>query len=288
MNILCSINERFIRQYKCLMYSLASTQSDDIELYFLNSSLTTHQIKNIKTYTTKLGIGFHLLEVPEDLTRQLVEARSEALNGILNRTFSVECFYRVFAHLLLPSTMTRILWLDVDCIVQRDLYQFYNYNLFDNIGFATLDAYELDFGQHEYVQTVIKEPLGLAESDPLFNSGVLLMNLTALRNDSCFTKEFLLKYIQENPQIHFDQDILNALGKNKVIVNQDLTFNYPPNWSCFEELQDSLPKKHILHYYGIYKPWLGDTNTAVIGVTPWRQVDHMTKIFDKAIGTDKI
>jgi len=287
MNILCSVNERLIRQYKCMVYSLAESQNEPVDLFFVNLSLTEYQLNNLKKYTEALHIKFHELNFPEALIKKIQNARKDQLE-ILNRTFSMECYVRVFAHLILPKEMTRVLWIDADCIVQKNIIKLYDYNLFDNIGFATVDCYELDPRQHDYVLNSIKKPMGLTEEDTMFNSGVLLLNLKRIRELEEFREENLIKLLSEKPELNFDQDILNYLCKGRIIINKDLIFNYPPNWSTYDDIVNNMHKKSILHYYGVHKPWLETSSTPSIGIQPWKKYDKMSRILDDLIGTKYI
>ena len=284
MNILCSVNERFIRQFKCMIFSLAESQSEPVDIYFINSSLTSYQIKNLKKYTEALDLNFYEIVPEKNLIDKIQEARKFQLNE-MNRSFSLECFLRVFSHIILPCEITRVLWIDADCIVQKDISHMYNYNLFNNIGFATIDCYELDIGQHDYVVNSVKAPLGLTEEDIMFNSGVILLNLKRMRELEEFRLDNLINLLQEHPELRFDQDILNFLCKGQMIINGELEFNYPPNWSSYDDIQRNIREKSILHYYGIQKPWLETTNTPYLGVFPWKKYEKMSQIIDKLIGT---
>ena len=287
MNILCSVNERLLRQLKCMLYSLAESQSEPMDIFFVNLTLTDYQLNNLKKYVEALQMTFHEIKPSADLVSKVQKARCEQLE-ILNRTFSMECYVRVFAHLLLPKEMTRILWIDADCIVQKDISKLYNYNLFDSIGFATIDCYELDGSQHDYVTNSIKAPMGLSEQDTMFNSGVLLLNLRRMRELEKFAEEELLKLLKDKPELHFDQDILNYLCKNEIIINRDLIFNYPPNWSSYDDIMNNMSRECVLHYYGVHKPWLETSNTPVAGIQPWKRYDKMSRILDNLIGTKYI
>lgn len=284
MNILCSINETYIRQFKCMVFSLAESQNTPIDLFFLNSSLTTYQVENLKKYTEALNIKFHLIKIPDEISQKLLDLKNNNLKE-LNRFFSVEIFFRLFAHLLLPKEITRILWLDCDCIIQQDLYKFYNFNFMNSYGFVTIDCYETDEGQKDYVRERVKKPIGLTDSDVMFNSGVFLMNLSKLREDENFSLENLYKLIVEKPELKYDQDILNYLLKGKVTINSSFKYNYPPNWNSFGTLEHSMHEQAILHYYGIMKPWLPDTGNSTLCNLPWKRCEKMSYIIDNLIGT---
>ena len=91
MNILCSVNDSYIRQYKCLVYSLAYSQSESMEIYFMNSSLVPAQMEELRRYTESLGIRFHEIVPPRELMDRLEEVRGDTLS-LMDNFFSV-CFY---------------------------------------------------------------------------------------------------------------------------------------------------------------------------------------------------
>ena len=82
MNILCSVNETYIRQFKCMLFSLCESQSDPLSLFFLNGSLSKYQIENIRAYTEALNIKFHLIEIPEEILLLVLLDELERFEGL--------------------------------------------------------------------------------------------------------------------------------------------------------------------------------------------------------------
>lgn len=223
--------------------------------------------------TTKYHI-ISLVEAPIDST--IVNAlKSLDKKGIVDRwsfidmsgrvpdayfgSFSIGSLYRIMIPELLPEYSTA-LYLDCDIIVQNDLSP-----LFD----IDLDGYLLG-GVRE---SIIKENEGHYNSiglqDPSFyiNSGVLLMNLEAMREERFSDQLMATLQREEAKKFKFpDQDAYNILAEGRItalppIYNSIRTF-YPSLYkSDFLEIY-TLEDWHEVHrhgniHYTSAKPWRG-------------------------------
>jgi len=161
-------------------------------------------------------------------------------------------YYRIELANLIPKNINKLLYLDVDIVVNQDLAELYA----TDIGNYFLAAVE-----DPIVPQKVK--LGLNQNEPYFNSGVMLINLEAWRNAELNKK--LAAFIIENPdKISFwDQDAFNALciGKWKPLLpkfnfqsvfftlkNGALTYNYT-------NVKEGMQQPVIIHYTGMSKPW---------------------------------
>lgn len=181
--------------------------------------------------------------------------------------YSTESFFRV----LLPyffENEDRILYLDSDTVVNRDVAELYGENVSECFAGVVRDydgigcAYNLDSGRAHYMKTVLK----MSSCDDYFQSGVMLLNLSAVRER--YTAENLLKAACA-PEIQWgDQDVLNLLFRGQVkylnpkwnvVVNDKIVqpmkplIKYAP-----KELVDSYlsarEEPYIVHYAAT-QPW---------------------------------
>lgn len=137
--------------------------------------------------------------------------------------FSLEMWFRILLPELLPE-VARVLYLDADTIAADDLTDLWNTGL----GTSYLAAVTNVF-QHNHLHRPAS--LGLAGPEVYFNSGVLLMNLARMRQDSCSRalREYALAHRDslEWP----DQDALNVvLGPARVPLH--------PRWNCMNSVLD--------------------------------------------------
>ncbi|MDR2426241.1 MAG: glycosyltransferase family 8 protein [Endomicrobium sp.] len=142
---------------------------------------------------------------------------------------------------LIPSEIKKVIFLDCDIIVNKDISELWNIDIKDHLVAAVKDNY---MGKQNY-----------------FNSGVMVFNLPKLR-EFCFYdkwKEYI-KYNVYKMTLH-DQDILNP-------VLMSNTFYLPVNWNVHHGIYLTLYKQYdkkdidsflsfcnIVHYSTKVKPW---------------------------------
>lgn len=106
------------------------------------------------------------------------------------------------------SEYSKILYLDGDILVKRDLLDLYNMDLNDSYA-----AVVKDYKPMTYIPSQV-EKLGIMHNS-YFNSGVMLLNLEKLRNDNMAEK--LLDYRLNGINYFMDQDALNVVFEENVI-----------------------------------------------------------------------
>lgn len=242
MNVLISVNENYLDKAKTMLYSLALHNKEELVVYFLNHSLSKEMVNEFRVY---------LKNVCNTTLIEINVKNTELDNMPLGELhFSIEMYYRVLAQFILPKKLDRILWLDADIIILKDLYHFYHQD-FDGKYYVVCANRNYDSNSI----SDIKEKVGIDQKHIYFNSGVMLMNLEQLRvktsKDIIISTSNTLKKKLTYP----DQDILNYLYCKNVKYADLVTFNYQV------KDDDSIPaemmqKIAILHYCGSSKPWL--------------------------------
>ena len=153
----------------------------------------------------------------------------------------------------------KVLYLDADTLVLDDLSKAYRTDLKDNYVAAVKDGLMYQHPEH------IAE-IGLAWRNFYFNSGIMLLNLKAIRQDNIIKSALI--YFNTHQEIFGDQDVLNVVFKDKVAP---LSYRYNCNSTFFEEKDAAFLSKFyeehvptppqkvyetaaILHFAG-HKPW---------------------------------
>lgn len=153
----------------------------------------------------------------------------------------------------------KVLYLDADTLVLDDLSTAYQTDLKNNYVAAVKDGLMYQHPEH------IAE-IGLAWRGFYFNSGIMLLNLKAIRQDNIIKSALI--YFNTHQEIFGDQDVLNVVFKDKVAP---LSYRYNCNSTFFEEKSAAFlgkfyeehvpnpPQKvyetaAILHFAG-HKPW---------------------------------
>lgn len=246
MNLLFTIDKNYIPVFAVCLKSILQNGGDDhYEVYILHSDLEEEHKEEIKLLSSR--VNFRFIEVDPALFAGFpVSAR-----------YPVQIYYRLAAPLLLPEDIERILYLDGDTITINSLKELYNMDFEGNllIGCSHTGA---------ILNTVNQVRLGMEKSVPYINSGVMLFNLPALREE--LSIQDIQQYASGRDLILFlpDQDMLTALYGQKVKLADWRKYNLGEKaW-----IQNNLdPAKEtidldwirentcIIHYYGKNKPW---------------------------------
>ena len=183
---------------------------------------------------------------------------SDKLDGV--RLFKVnhiseESTYR----LLIPkifSEFDKILYLDSDIIILRDVAELYTEDISDYLIGCTRAWLLIDLANY------IRNTLKLAVND-YFNPGVCLMNVPRLIGEKIAEKG--LSMLSKTRYLTQDQDVLNLLCQGNV---KYLDSRWNVEWgyatgligdAVFDESRKNMPdtmrNPYIVHYASAYKPW---------------------------------
>lgn len=150
----------------------------------------------------------------------------------------------------------KVIYLDCDVIVNKDISILYSIDLQNNFIGAVQDSimygwyYDDKSDQKEYNKNI----LGLTESDIYFNAGVLLLNIKLIKQ--YYTAQQLLTIASSYNYRWFDQDILNMICKNKVIIIDD-RWNVICHMKGLSYPEQNAPKEYYKKYlFALSDPWI--------------------------------
>ena len=212
MNILISVNRDYLDKAETMLHSLRRYNSEDVTVYLINRSLNDNKIRKLREYLHKnLTMDFKVINVSETVFDEL---------PVFEERFSVEMYYRVIAQFLLPKSVDRIMWLDADIVICGNISDFYHQDFEDKLLAACPDA----LCDSEEIVT-IKSKLGLPKEHIYFNSGVLLLNIEALREKTQINE--IVKTAQSISKnfTYPDQDLLNYLYSSQIKYCDQNRFN---------------------------------------------------------------
>ena len=254
VNILLASNSRFLEATFTLIYSLAKTQSEKLHIYFLRGKdIEKKDIIKFKKLLNSLKIDLSIIDFSQ------FDFPSEVREALENKKLSIEAYFRLFSIPYIQEE--RILWLDSDTIVQKDLKEFYHQS-FNEKFLVACDSCDIEWSD------ALKFSLTDCTKKRLhyFNSGVLLMNLNLLRCLDFFKfeggnllKKLIISFYKDIEW--FDQGILNLLFRFNTKYEDPLKYNCPTSWtflsqdkSCFQHYE-FLENAYIIHFAGQEKPW---------------------------------
>ena len=164
-------------------------------------------------------------------------------------------YYRLFIPELMQD-YRKALYIDGDTVLLEDIAHLYEVEIGACYAGVVRD-YNIIRDMSSSFKAHVQGLLGMADTTQYFNSGVLLLNLDAIRRD--FPLEFLMEQAELKGAKHHDQDVLNSLFYGN-------THFLPPRWNCMwqnEELyapveggREALDSPALVHYPGSGKPWL--------------------------------
>ncbi len=158
------------------------------------------------------------------------------------------------------SDLDKILYLDGDILVQKDLSDLFEADISSYYAAVVKDYKPMTYDPPQ------TERLGIPKHTAYFNSGVMLMNLCKLRNDNIYDK--LINYRKTGVNFFMDQDALNVVFREQVLY---LPLQYNVMSSVMGHFSGKLLKKYyglntsdkekiygdasIVHLCTKYKPW---------------------------------
>lgn len=179
---------------------------------------------------------------------------------------SISSFSRLFLGEILPKEVTKVLYIDCDIIIMDSLRELFSMEFNENIVLGVSDVLNKKY----------KKVLGIPENKPVFNAGVLYINLEKWREERI--EEKLINVIQKfnGNIIQGDLGVLNAVlydsykeinpKYNYMTIFEDMTyedmliFKKPVNYYSKKELEEARNNIIIRHY-----------TTCFLSKRPWQQ-----------------
>lgn len=245
MNILVTLNEAYIPCLNVMLTSLlAANPDDEFDVYLLHSGIREQALMDTRALLSPRGRLLPILAELKELEQAPTTSR-----------YPREIYYRIFAARCLPETLSRVLYLDPDVVINGPLAPLYA---------LPMDGYFFAAASHigGLMHRVNELRLDMDENSPYINSGVLLMNLELLRReqepDAVF--EFISRH--KSALILPDQDVISALYGHRILPLDPYRYNMTERLlaaGLLEQPQITLDwvREHtvVVHYCGRNKPW---------------------------------
>ena len=245
MNIAFCLNRKIVRYLPVTFASIRANHTEaSITCYVVHSDLHEEDKDMLIAFAKKFKLTLHILHVDYSLFEKIATPKGHATNL---HQLPIETCFRFILPDVLPQTMERVLYLDVDIVIDEDLYGLYNMDFKDKALVVTYDLQGYD------LLSPAPPPINLPpETGRYFNAGVMLLNLVYLRKNLSFAK-----YVQASKSIDsnlFSQAILNYLFWDNALYVSALKYNYGHRFD-----RDGLllgdAKPAIIHYASLNKPW---------------------------------
>ena len=220
------------------LYSLLSNTQTYVERYLLHKSYTDKELSMIEKT---------LLPFESKYTLHAINFDAEILNHLAGLHGCTFIYARLFLGNLL--NVNRVLYLDSDLLITKDLTELFFTNLEDYVvGVA---------GVGELRYALDKDILlahGHDASSKYFNSGVMLIDLDRWRKQKVFEKFIAFANLNSQSLVSHDQTILNYI----FYKNNFIELNSDYNIALYTHSQSVLKNRKIegiFHFVGSPKPW---------------------------------
>ena len=221
--------------------------ADSFSLWLLHSDIEEKEFSGLRSQCERYGYSFFPVQVDYELFQDAPVTRQYP---------NKEMYYRLLAPFLLPGEIKRILYLDPDILVINPLRPLWETDMEGRLFAAAAHT-----GKTELVNSVNKLRLGTGQD--YYNSGVLLMDLKAGRQD--ISPKEVYNFVEQHRRelLLPDQDILNVLYGERILPLEDVLWNYDArNYSSYVlrsgglwDMEWVMEHTAILHFCGKEKPW---------------------------------
>lgn len=252
INIVFASDDNYIQHATVAMMSIMQNTSRQnyLHCYILDDGISIRAKE--KVYQTFRGTNVEV----HFLCADVKNLENLFVSGQLSRA----AYLRLQMAELLPESVERAIYLDCDLVVLQDIATLWSMDLQQHPLGAVVD-YGIMASHKDWKRK--QRELGFEASDEYFNSGVLVVDVSAWRRDNYGCK--IIESVKKCDYQHHDQDALNVMFyKNWASI--PLQWNViPPVWNLFIKILCKAKFRKmaikarqdiaILHYAGGYKPW---------------------------------
>lgn len=248
MHILLATDNNFV-QHCCVTMTSVLKNNKNVIFHIFTEGLTPNNervlLEQVQRYNGELY--FHLID-----SEVIKNFPMPAAGGL---HISIATYYRLFAEIVLPSNINRVIYMDCDMIVRSS---------FDELWNVEMDGYALGavFQPDNEYRKKEKERLMIEDGYGYFNAGLLIMNLDYWRKYNVTNRlfDFITKYKDRIKQ--HDQDTLNAvLYKETMAISY--TWNYLPlfmekktlSFPSYVDYREKIYDPANIHFVSVPKPW---------------------------------
>lgn len=221
------------------------------------------QLKLSSIFSSKRNVSLRFADVSKNFESHL--------NLHIDRHLSLETYFRFMILDIMPE-YDKVLYLDCDMIVNRDIAELYFTDIGDKAIAATRDydfiaSYQEPERKKMYDEKIMKY-INLSDVEDYFQAGVILFNMKKI--SEMYTVEDLFDKASSRSWYYHDQDVLNSLFAGNV-------YYLEPCWNVMTMLEPNSQRKKlfteylyaryaeaynkarknigIIHFAGIPKPW---------------------------------
>ncbi|MCR4989641.1 MAG: glycosyltransferase family 8 protein [Lachnospiraceae bacterium] len=248
INLAASTDDKYARYAHVMIISALENKKDEDEIYFylLHAGLNERYLSEFKKIEDRYS-GFHFCPLEVDPARFSEKLPTE-------ERWSVAMYYRLMLPDILPDEAQRILYVDVDVIINKPLNELYETDFEGKL----LCACE-DFGiTEEVAKSRYMVNMIMGQGMKYYNSGVLLIDMESLKKrygfDDYMNTAFALLDKLEMP----DQDVINYIHKEDIKEIDKYKYNLFAKKAYTDGMTlQMIEEKCTITHFATQKPWRG-------------------------------
>ena len=263
IQIVCCTDDNYAFNFAVLAQSILDHHpADAVAFHLMHSELSEYSSRGIQEFARASGIELHTYPIDESIFENLPRISY----------FGIATYFRFLIPELLPATLDRVLYLDMDIIVDGRL--------------EPLWATPLEGCSAAVVEDGVPAHLGALAPATYFNAGVMLINMAYWRTED--VKGRALAAMMEHAAIirYGDQDALNiVLANSKRMVDR--------KWNAHMMMDKALMRRAargqigsadrpvVIHFNQKIKPWMFNCKHAY--TRQYREILSRTPFKDQPI-----
>lgn len=242
VNVFFASDDNYIPYLEVSLASLFENCDKDTEydVHILTSGISRGGVREVRR-----TVGKNIKIIVDDVT-EYIEPVKEALGVRLRDYYSDSIYFRLFIASMYPE-LHRAVYLDSDIVLLDDVAKLLYTDLEGAVlGVVTDESVISTPVFCDYVTSYI----GMKRAEDYFNSGVLVMDLDAFREEKILDKFLLLLREYNFPTVAPDQDYLNFLTAGRVKF-------LGAGWNKHAIPGRDIDKDelHLVHFNMFNKPW---------------------------------
>lgn len=245
MNIVLCADESYARYGAVVMASVIAhaINIEQIRFFMLTPGMSEETKNCLRGSVERSGAALDVIDI--DVA---------ALQGFKPGRFGIAALLRLLMHRYLPADCKRIIYLDCDLLVRSDLSELWSMPLNGHTAAATINLYS-------------SSSRGARElPDDYFNSGVMLVDLTAWREKRVGERALACLEREGGNFRYPDQDALNRVLEGdwcwlpvewnfQPTAYAAVEKRYPHLVTHMASLKTAIRHPRIVHFIGSVKPW---------------------------------
>lgn len=266
--IVFNCDDNYVKYLSVCIQSIICNSSDknNYDIVILNENISDDNKEILKTMVKNLNnFSIRFYDMKNLINDYDVD--SWFTTNHINNT----AYYRLFIPKIF-SDFEKLIYLDSDLILQTDIYNLFKEDLGNNTIGAVRDFFISNVEEEDEIihpfkglYNYLSEVLGIKEIKNYFNSGVMLIDVSKIKNSF----EDFINTAKINNRFFHDQNSLNRVLQGKCHFF-DIHWNVQLNSGCPYILNYNLQNAKILHFCSAQKPWNKNSMYTLADIYWWQ------------------